>query len=184
MVHDDAAYSRYLAGDPSAGDALILKYNGRLILYLSALTHDATEAEDLAVETFATILLKRPKIRPGGFQAYLYRSARNRALRFFALRRRRDSFYLEESQVGALLTVRPEDEFLRDERRQSVRRCLERIDPKCREALWLTYFEDMSYAEAAAVMGVNAKKVDNLLARGKRLMKTELEKEGITHADG
>ena len=40
----------------------------------------------------------------------------------------------------------------------------------------------MSYTEAASVMGVNNKKVDNLLAKGKREMKEELIREGITRA--
>ena len=75
------------------------------------------------------------------------------------------------------------DTFIRDERRQAVQHCLNRIDPECREALWLTFFEGLNYREAAAVMGVNTKKVDNLLTKGKRSMRAELEKEGITRAD-
>lgn len=182
MRDDDALYQGFLAGDAVAFDELIRRYSGRLVLYLGGLTHDAMDAEDLTIETFATILLKRPPIRPGSFQAYLYRAARNRAINLHALRRRRSAFSLDEARVAETLAARPEDRFLRDERRQAVRRCLERIDPAPREALWLTYFEGMTYAQAAAVMGVSAKKVDHLLSKGKRLMRAELAKEGIEDA--
>ena len=61
--------------------------------------------------------------------------------------------------------------------------CLERIDPQLREALWLVYFEDMSYKAAAHIMGVNTKRIEHLLTRGKKKMREELEKEGITDAN-
>jgi RNA polymerase sigma-70 factor (ECF subfamily) len=51
-----------------------------------------------------------------------------------------------------------------------------------REALWLVYFEDLSYAETAEVMNVSVKKIDNLLSRGKKRLREELEKEGVEHA--
>ena len=35
----------------------------------------------------------------------------------------------------------------------------------------------------AAILGVNAKKVNHWLTKGKQQMKEELAKEGITHAD-
>ncbi|MBQ3424713.1 MAG: RNA polymerase sigma factor [Clostridia bacterium] len=183
MSGDHELYRRFLAGESEAFDALITKYSGRLILYLSGMTQNVQDAEDLAIETFAAILARRPAIRPGGFQAYLYRAARNRAIRFHGRLVRRRAFQLEEDQAQALLAVRPDDAFLRGERCRSVRRCLGRIEPGPREALWLVYCEEMSYAQAAAIMGVDPKKIDNLLTKGKRLMRLELEKEGIAGAD-
>lgn len=179
---DDELYSAFLAGDMTAADALMLKYTGRLIMYADAIIHDIRDSEDLVIDAFAALLTKRPAIREGGFQAYLYRMVRNRALRFSLVRRRMKIFSLEEECAEELLAARPEDTFLRDERRQAVQRCLNRINPEYREVIWLTYFEGLSYAETAAVLGVNVKRVDNLLTRGKKCMKAELEKEGITRA--
>ncbi|MBQ3704826.1 MAG: RNA polymerase sigma factor [Clostridia bacterium] len=182
-MSDDELYSRFLAGEMSAADQLMIKYMGQLIMYLDAIIHDIRDAEDLVIETFAVILTKHPSIREGGFRAYLYRAARNRALRFRIRKRRMNIFILEENIGEELLSVQTEDEFFRDERRHAVLKCLNRIDPDCREALWLTFFEGLSYAEAAAVMGINVKKVDNLLIKGKQRMRTELAKEGITRVE-
>ena len=59
---------------------------------------------------------------------------------------------------------------------------MDRLDPELSEVLWLIYFEELSYAEAAKVMGVNTKRVDHLLTRAKGRMRRELEKEGVTNA--
>ena len=68
------------------------------------------------------------------------------------------------------------------ERRETLRLCMERLHDDYREALYLTYFEDLSYAEAAEVMGKNVKQVTNLIYRGKERLRGLLEKEGITNA--
>lgn len=182
-MSDDQLYSRYCSGDMASGDALIVKYAGRLTLYLSALVHDLHDAEDLAIDTFAEVMVKKPAIRDGGFPAYVYKAARHRATRFHLRRKRLSAFSLEDVPVAEALAVRPEDAFLQDERRQAVRRCLGRIDPEPREALWLVYCEGLTYAEAAAVLGMNVKRVDNLLSRGKHLLRAELAKEEITDAN-
>jgi RNA polymerase sigma-70 factor (ECF subfamily) len=71
--------------------------------------------------------------------------------------------------------------LVRDEEAKILRKCLERIEPELREAMWLVYMEQMTYAQAAKVMGVKEKRVDRLLTRGKQQMRKELEKEGITN---
>ena len=51
-----------------------------------------------------------------------------------------------------------------------------------REALYLIYFEGMSYAQAAQVMGKSVKQITNMVYRGKRNLRGLLEKEGFTNA--
>jgi len=40
----------------------------------------------------------------------------------------------------------------------------------------------MSYKDIASIMNVSFKKIDNLLRRGRKRLKEELEKEGINDA--
>ena len=77
----------------------------------------------------------------------------------------------------------PEDVAWTGERNTILNSCLNRIAPQYREALFLIYDMDLSYAQAAEVLGCTIKKIDNLLANGKKQLRHELEKEGITHAD-
>ena len=157
----------------------MLQGSDALTAYLDAFLHNAHDAEDLMLECFAVILVKKPNIREGNFRAYLFRMARNKANRLWRQRMKRNEFCLKT------LTGEPSpcESLERRERGEALERCLNRIAPQYREALSLVYEFDMSYSQAAEVLGCNTKKIDNLLANGKKQLRTELEKEGITRAD-
>ena len=81
MVTDDILYRRYLSGDEDGLSALMERHGDKLTLYLDGCLHDLHESEDLMIEVFAYLIAKQPRIRDGGFRAYLYRSARQPVLR-------------------------------------------------------------------------------------------------------
>ena len=184
MRRDDELYSLFLSGDTESYDQLMILYGDSLIIYLNGYLHDWHDAEDLMIETFARILVKKPKISSGGFKPYLYKTARNLAFRTLQKRKQVKSFRLDDLTEDVADSVLTEEVVRDNERNRVLHLCLDRIDPMFREALWLVYFENMSYLEAAAVMRVSRKKIDNLLTRGKQHMKKELKKEGITNAYG
>lgn len=178
---DDQLYRSYLAGTAEAGDQLMLRYGDALIAYVSAFGHSLQDAEDLMLDCFSVILVDKPRIADGHFRAYLFRTARNMANRLWRLRMRRNEFSLEEN--GFPQEESPEEAAWRSERNGILRRCLNRIAPQYREALWLVYDLQLSYADAAGVLGCGTKKIDNLLSYGKKQLRQELKKEGITYAD-
>ena len=61
--------------------------------------------------------------------------------------------------------------------------CMGEMNPDYREVLYLTYFEGMSYEQAAEVMGKTVKQITNLVYRGKESLRKLLEREGITNAE-
>jgi len=182
MLIDEQAYADFLSGNTAAFDALMLRYGDSLTLYLHAILHDWHDAEDLMIEAFARIMVKRPAIRTGGFQAYLFKTGRNLALRFAAKRGKTSAFSPEALQEELAETVFTESAYLKAERGRALYRCLGRIEPQYREALWLVYLQELSYRQAAQVLGVREKRIDHLLQRGKTLLRQELEKEGVTDA--
>ena len=180
-MSDDRLYQQYLAGDQAAGDQLMIRYADVLTTYLDGFLHNAHDAEDLMLDCFTVILVNKPSIREGCFRAYLFKTARNKANRMWRIRLRQQEFCLDEN-----LTVQsdsPENVVWENERSRILQNCLNRIAPQYREALWLFYYMNLNYAQAAEVMGCSKKKVDNLLQNGKTRLRLELEKEGITHAD-
>ena len=182
---DDQLYQSYLAGDASAGDQLMLRCGDALTAYLAAFLHSEEDAEDLMLDCFTVILVDKPKIREGHFRPYLFRVARNKANRLWKLRIRRNEFSLDENPIfdSGRVDASPEEELWKNERNAILRRCLNRIAPQYREALWLIYDMDMSYAQAAEVLSCGTKKVEDLLRNGKKRLHSELEKEGISYAD-
>lgn len=180
-MDDDALYAQYLAGDSSAGDRLMLRHGDALTAYLAAFLHNEQDAEDLMLDCFSVILLNKPKIRAGGFRAYLFKVARNKANHLWRLRFRRQEFQLDESL--AAMEGTPEEDAWKKDRNKLLERCLNRIAPQYREALYLIYDQELTYAQAAEVLGCGTKRIEDLLRNGKKRLQAELEKEGMTHAD-
>ena len=174
-------YRAYLSGDASAGDQLRLRLGDALTAYLNAFLHSEQDAEDIMLDCFTVILVNKPAIADGAFRAYLFKMGRNKANRHWKLRFRRQEFSLDESLPSGDLS--PETAIQDKERDRALHRCLNRIAPQYREALYLVYDLEMSYAQAAQVMSCGTTRIENLLKKGKAQMRHELEKEGITHAD-
>jgi RNA polymerase sigma factor (sigma-70 family) len=177
---DEQCFSDFLAGDESGLRALMGRHGDALTLYINGYLHDIHDSEDLMIEAFSRVISKRPRLVEGGFRPYIYKAARNLALRH--LERSRRIFSLEN------LDLEPEDErrveatvFSTDTAR-IVRACLDKLSEDYREALYLVYIEDMSYEQAAMVMGKSRKQVDNLVARGKAAMRPLLAQEGVQGA--
>ena len=182
QMTDDELYRAFLGGDTDPFDELMIRYGDSLTYYLCGKLGDLQEAEDMMIEAFARIMAKKPRIGEGNFKAYLFKTGRNLISRFYRRSSDRETFSLEEIYQDLTDGSYLEDRIMSDERKRILHLCLERIDPEMREALWLIFFEDMSYKETAEVMKVSTKKIDNLLFRGKKKLREELEKEGIRHA--
>lgn len=178
---DEELYRRYLDGDETGLSQLMEKYGDALTLYIDGYLNDIHEAEDLMIEVFSYLLTRRPRIRDGGLRAYLYKAARHMALRH--KNRRRAVFSLESLIEEPEGTARIEEMMKSRELSRILHFCMDRLHADYREALYLTYFEDLSYAEAAEVMGKNIKQITNIIYRGKQGLRELLKKEGITNAD-
>ena len=181
MSTDEEFYKQYLCGDEAGLEALMKKYGDPLTLYINGYLHDVHEAEDLMIEAFSYLFTKKPRIRDGGFKAYLYKAARHMALRHKS--RRRIFFSFED------LTGEPDGKTLVEEvvrtkeRNQILHFCMDELNSEYRETLYLTYFEGMSYQQAAEVMGKSVKQITNIVYRGKERLRGLLEREGITNVE-
>ena len=182
MVGDDELYLAFLKGDTTSYDKLMLRYGDNLTCYLKGFLSSMEDAEDIMIEAFAWIMAKKPKIREGNFKAYLFRIGHNMVFHYYKKAKRMEVFSLNDIDEELPDGEHFEDKILDDERKRALHRSMARLDPELREAIWLIYFEKMKYDNAAGIMGISKKKLDNLLTKAKKLLKTELKKEGIEDA--
>ena len=81
MESDEALFARMRGGDMTAFDRLYERYEVRLFAYLRALLGNRSDAEEIFHDAFlATLRASPPDLGEGGFRAWIYRIARNRAL--------------------------------------------------------------------------------------------------------
>jgi RNA polymerase sigma-70 factor (ECF subfamily) len=182
MASDNELYNAYLSGDSTAYDELMIRYGDSLTFFLYGYLHNWEDAEDLMIEAFARIMVKKPFIGKDRFQAYLYKTGRNLAIRFGGKKSRMETFSLDGMEAEIKDKTDIEKQLHDEEKNRILHLCLERIDPELREVLWLVYVEGMSYADAAAVMKVTKKRIDRLIQKGKEHLRLQLDMEGIYDA--
>jgi len=163
---DEDLVRRIGAGDEAAMRSLIARKLPRLLALARRMLGDATEAEDVAQETFLRIWRHAAGWRPerARFDTWVHRVALN--LCYDRLRHRREwtSADLPEQAEAEL----PAESRRHEDAGMRVEQALGMIAPRQREAIVLTYYQEMSNADAAAVMEVSIEALESLLARGRR----------------
>ena len=176
-VSDEKLFEQLVSGDHECLRPLMERYGDALVLYANGYIHDVDAAEDLMIEAFSRMLIKRPRLRAGGFKPYLYKTVRNLALRH--VRDRSRFLSLDDIAYDPIGAHDAEGDLLADERSRELYRCLAQVPAHYREALYLVYLEGMSYDEAGVIMRKTRKQMDNLVTRGKIAMRDLLGEGGL-----
>jgi len=180
MKSDEELYMLFLQGHTECYDELMVRYGDALTAYLKGYLQSFEDAEDLMIEAFANIMAKKPKIKHG-FKAYLFRTGHNLVYHLYVKEKRLKVFSLDDlNEESTSDGENFEDKLCNDEQKKALHRCIGKLDPELREAVWLVYFEKLSYEQASDIMDVSKKKVDYMLTRAKVVLKRELEKEGYS----
>lgn len=177
---DEALYRRSVKGDQAAAEKLVERYGDALTFYVNGYIHDIHDAEDIMIDAFAQMFVKmRPVGRAGSFRAYIYKTARNLAVRHKKGRR----IFINIDDIG--FELEDEDKadarIVKSERDRQLYGAIERLKAEYQEVLYLIYFEDMSYREAGAVMGKSESQITKLVYRGRQRLKDILEKDGFVY---
>ncbi len=176
-------YERYLKGDNEGMECLIRDYSDGLILFLNTFVHDLATAEDLMMDTFVKLGVKRPQKKEGtGFKTWLYAIGKNVALDYLR-KNRRVLVSLEEAETVASEEEALEQRMIRSQREEMIHRNLKRIPEEHARVLWLYYFEDMTAKEIAGVVHKSVHAAESLLSRARKSLKESLEKEGFSYED-
>ncbi|MGH8260941.1 MAG: RNA polymerase sigma factor RpoE [Steroidobacteraceae bacterium] len=154
---------RVQRGDKGAFDALVLKYQHKVVKLVMRYVRNPTEAEDVAQEAFIKAYRALPQFRgDSAFYTWLYRIAINTAKNAVVSRDRSpvefdldsqnsDDSYDMQSRLKDSET--PEGLVLTDEIRSTVNAAIDALPEDLRTAIVLRELEGLSYEEIAAAMG-------------------------------
>jgi len=153
---------RVQRGDKGAFDALVLKYQHKLVKLVMRYVRNAAEAEDIAQEAFIKAYRALPQFRgDSAFYTWLYRIAINTAKNAVVSRDRSPIEYdLDRSNSDESYDMQgrmkdsetPEGLVLTDEIRTTVNAAIDALPEDLRTAIVLRELEGLSYEEIAAAM--------------------------------
>ena len=179
MDNGASSYLRFLNGDNDSFVELVREYSDGLTLFINTIIQDMHISEEAADDTFIKLYADKPRFREGAsFKTWLYTIGRNTALNYLKKIRRKKysplediSYFSDESDI--------ESEYLKSERNIAINQCIKALNPDYSQVIFLIYFEELTNAEAAKVMGKSARQITQLLYRAKNALKVELERRGI-----
>jgi RNA polymerase sigma-70 factor (ECF subfamily) len=162
-VSDLSLVRRVQSGDKGAFDALVRKYQHKLVKLVMRYVRNPAEAEDIAQEAFIKAYRALPQFRgDSAFYTWLYRIAINTAKNAVVSRDRSPIEYnidrndaTEESydmQGRMKDSETPEGLVLTDEIRSTVNAAIEALPEDLKTAIVLRELDGLSYEEIAAAM--------------------------------
>ncbi|MDD4125415.1 MAG: RNA polymerase sigma factor [Eubacteriales bacterium] len=178
----EECYRRFLDGDKSGFNEIIHIYHDGLIYFLYGITKNYDDAEDAAADAFVELLVHKHRYSfRSSLKSYLYSTGRHKAIDI--IRRRSKQCGEPDEEIPSDLPS-PEESVINDDEKRLLRDAMRCISKDYREALHLVYFEDMSIAESAKVMGKSKKQTENCLYRGKQALRVILEnKNYVGHTE-
>ncbi len=180
---DRELMSRVQRGDEAALGALMERWELPLKSFIGRIVLNASEAEELAQETFARVWQQREKFRTGAeFRPWIFSIAVNLARNRLRWWRRRPNVSLEEwtetpaAGRGAGAGNDGAAVLEKAERATAVRDAVAALPLELREALVLFEYEQLSHAAIAAVVGATPKAVETRIYRARERLRAVLQR--------
>ena len=151
------------------------KFGDTVLRTAFAMTGSYPEAEDITQEVFLTLHAKPQDFESDEhMKAWLIRSAINRCKNLRTSARIRRNTPLDEELANTLsCEFTPRD--------NEIREMIAGLPDKYSSVIFLYYYEEYTIKEIAEILGKRENTVSSLLQRGRKKLKTELEKEGCVY---
>ena len=177
---------RVKAGDDAAFEYLAAKYRRPMLAFMYRMAHNAAIAEELAQEVFLRVYRSRQTYNAEAkFSTWLYRIASNLAVNYARdTKHERPEFSLQLDAVDEETGTTPdladrapnaEQQLLRRERLQAIRRHVHNLPERQRVAVLMHKYQGMDYAQIAEVLKLSDSAVKSLLFRAYETLRTKLK---------
>jgi RNA polymerase sigma-70 factor, ECF subfamily len=177
---------RVREGDDSGFEFLIEKYRKPMVSFMYRMVHNQAVAEELAQEVFLRVYRSRQTYRAEArFSTWLYRIATNLGVnhaRDTRHERAAQTVYLDQpdpetgttpdvadSRMGA------EEELVRDERMQAIRKHVMALPERQRTAVLMHKYQGLDYKEIGAVLHLSESATKSLLFRAYQTLRDRLK---------
>ena len=179
MDNGACSYRRFLNGDEEAFDEIVKEYFDSLVFFINGYINDFQAAEDIAIDVMSDLIVNKKRYNfKVTLKTYLFMLAKSRAKNYIKHRNTIKFITLDEAREQSSELTSPVDSLILDEQKKKLYKALSTLSEEMRTVVYLIYFENMSYDEAAKVLKKNKKQVDNLLYRAKNQLRTILDDDG------
>ena len=177
--NDAQLVAKSLHGSEKAFRRLVERHQPMAYSVVRAVLGDRDDVEDVVQEVFVKVFRGLGRFRGDSkFSTWIYRIARNEAISA-ARRANPHSETLDDTEIRAPETDRPDVQYGREEQHRHVEAYLAQLDENYRVVLELRYMGEKSYAEISELMDVPLGTVKTYVHRAKFLLKEIMSKRTV-----
>jgi RNA polymerase sigma factor (sigma-70 family) len=175
--------SQIKKGDMAVLESVYRQYAKHLYNYGSKFSNETDLIEDSIQELFLTLWTRREYLgTPASFKNYLFKAFRINLFKKIKLLEGRVN-YDDIENYHFQVTISVEDHIISAESSTAiankVQESLNELTPRQREAIFLKFYEGLSYEEIAQVMGITVKGSYKLIARAIDALKEQLTSDKL-----
>jgi RNA polymerase sigma-70 factor (ECF subfamily) len=165
--------ARFQAGDSAAFEKIMSHYEPYVLGLLWRMTGDTAKAEDLCQETFLRVLRGLPRFRgQSGLKTWIFRIAQNTAVDLFrGAEPRTEPLEDETGCPAAPAPSGPAEALERAQLRARVEKAMASLPALPKAVLHLFYWDELTVAEIASVLGLPEGTVKTHLFRGRKALR-------------
>jgi RNA polymerase sigma-70 factor (ECF subfamily) len=181
----------HLQGEGGAFETLVRRYGPSVLGYLTKMTNNRDQAEDLFQETFVRVHQRAGQFRGENLNGWLFTIATRLTAGHFKKHKRSAAVSLNQPAGVCTDGVHcatlegiipdtspgPDQEAEIEEKRQLVRAALGRLPEKQRAAVILSYYHQMTYAQIAETMGCSLGAVKTHMFRAMKRLSSLLDEQ-------
>ena len=178
---DFTLMERIGAGDHEAFRQLVVRHQNAVIGTVAKMLGNPSEAEDIAQQVFLRIWRHAKRYRPDAkFTTYLYTITRNLVFNETRRKSRKKEVSSDEREENSNRLIeanpdrQPDAELLQAELQRAVDDAIAQLPETQRMAVVLRRYEQLSYEEIAAVLGLSVSAVKSLLFRARTSLREAL----------
>ena len=182
MIHDEdqGLVRQTLAGDGSAFERIVEKYQKTVFNVALRMTRETKDAEDIAQEVFLKAYERLESYKPEyRFFSWLYRIALNESLNSLDQKKRFEGLDEEMATDGP----DPDEVAEANERSRKIADAIMELKVDYRAVVVLKHFEGLSYEEIAQILEISEKKVKSRLFTAREVLRDILLKRGLGSDD-
>jgi len=167
---------RLKAGDASALEEIVRRHQKHILNLVYRYLGDASHAEDVAQEVFLKIYRARANYEPKAkFSTWLYRVTVNHCLNEIRSRKSQPArMELVDDLLEEAAGSEADQRMHQAELRQAVKAAIDSLPEHQRMAVLLARYEELSYEEISAAMGISLEAVKSVLHRARESLKEKL----------
>lgn len=180
QISDASLWAFFREGHPKAFDMIYERHFQALCWYGDKICPDKALVEDVIQDLFIALWTRRTYLgQTDSIKFYLFRCLRRKLLRSMMQEsKKKDTLWATAKTAFPLTDKITDTSSIEQEREEMLTLALQKLTDRQREAIYLKFYNNLSFQQVASVMEIEIRAVYNLIGRTIDILRADMKEPG------